>query len=41
MLAKGEKPTGVRVIISKPVMMEQLTRSIAEATAGRVPRSQT
>ena len=39
MLAKGEKPTGVRVIISKPVMMEQLTRSIAEATAGRVPRS--
>ena len=36
--AKGEKPAGVRVILSKPVMMEQLTRAIAEATADRGPR---
>jgi PAS domain S-box-containing protein len=30
--AKGEKPTGVRLILSKPAMIDQLARAIAEAT---------
>ena len=36
--AKGEKPAGVRVVMSKPVMIDQLTRAIADATASGVPR---
>ena len=35
MEAKGEKPPGVRVLMSKPVMIDQLTRAIVEATAER------
>ena len=36
--AKGEKPAGVRVVMSKPVMIDQLTRAIADATVSGVPR---
>ena len=39
--AKGEKPAGVRLVLSKPVMIEQLSRAIAEVMADRVPRSRT
>jgi CheY-like chemotaxis protein len=35
MEAKGEKPAGVRLLMSKPVMIEQLTRAIADVTADR------
>jgi PAS domain S-box-containing protein len=39
MHAKGEKPAGVRVVLSKPVMIDQLSRAIAEAMAtSRVAR---
>jgi len=39
MEAKGEKPAGVRILLCKPVMIEQLTRAIADATVDRLPRS--
>jgi hypothetical protein len=34
MEARGEKPEGVRLVMSKPVTMDDLKHAIAEATAG-------
>jgi PAS domain S-box-containing protein len=39
MEAKGERPLGVSVVVSKPVTGDTLHRAILEATADRAPRS--
>ena len=35
MLAKGERPAGVEVVVSKPVTQDQLRRALRQATAAR------
>ena len=35
MLAKGERPTGVAVVVSKPVTQDQLRHALLQATAAR------
>jgi CheY-like chemotaxis protein len=39
MEARGERPLGVTVVISKPVTGDTLHRAILEASADRAPRS--
>ena len=39
MEARGERPPGVRVLVSKPVTGEVLKQAIADATADRTPRT--
>jgi PAS domain S-box-containing protein len=37
--AKGERPPGVRVLVSKPVTGDRLKQAVADATSDRVPRT--